>query len=213
MSVISDSVNIMRFLFSPFKKLIALYLISVIALSFLEVFRISLVYPIINYGLGVENQPKLLDAFYDYLLPSSVDPFLAAAFLLLITTLIIAGFYAVVAYGGAYLFATVRDSLDRRVFDTIQSRPYSFFASKKQGDLLYVGQGAVNVSGAAVSQFVELLRSSFLSFLYLLFLFYLSFWLTIGVIVLGAVYAFVVKQQLFSRVYRNSGALCVPCQT
>ena len=207
MSVISDSVNIMRFLFSPFKKLIALYLISVIALSFLEVFRISLVYPIINYGLGVENQPKLLDAFYDYLLPSSVDPFLAAAFLLLITTLIIAGFYAVVAYGGAYLFATVRDSLDRRVFDTIQSRPYSFFASKKQGDLLYIGQGAVNESGAAVSQFVELIRNALLSLLYLLFLFYLSFWLTIGVIVLGVVYAFFVKQQLFSRVYRNSGEL------
>ena len=80
MSVISDSVNIMRFLFSPFKKLIALYLISVIALSFLEVFRISLVYPIINYGLGVENQPKLLDAFYDFLLPSSMNPFGASIF-------------------------------------------------------------------------------------------------------------------------------------
>ncbi|UUX91652.1 ABC transporter ATP-binding protein [Methanoplanus endosymbiosus] len=207
MSIISDSVKIMRYLFSPFKKIIALYLIAVIILSFLEVFRISLVYPIINYGLGVENQPKLLDAFYDFLIPSSVDPFLAAAFLLLITTLIIAGFYAVVAYAGAYLFATVRDSLDRRVFDTIQSRPYSFFASKKQGDLLYIGQGAVTESGMAINQFVELLRNALLSLLYLLFLFYLSFWLTIGVMVLGAVYAFFVKQQLFSRVYRNSGEL------
>jgi len=197
----------MSYLFRPFKKIIALYLIAVIVLSFLEVFRISLVYPIINYGLGVENQPKILGTFYDYLLPSSVDPFVASAFLLLITTIVIAGFYSVVAYGGAYLFATVRDSLDRRVFDTIQSRPYSFFASKKQGDLLYLGQGAVNESGGAVNQFVELMRNSLLSLLYLLFLFYLSFWLTVGVMVLGAVYAFVVKKQLFSRVYRNSGVL------
>ncbi len=207
MSIINDSVKIMRYLFSPFKKIIALYLIAVIALSFLEVFRISLVYPIIDYGLGVENHPKLLDVFYSYILPSSVDPFLASAFLLLITTVIIAGFYAVVAYGGAYLFATVRDSLDRRVFATIQSRPYSFFASKKQGDLLYLGQGAVNESGLAVSQFVELMRNSLLSLLYLLFLLYLSFWLTLGVIVLGSVYACIVKKQIFSRVYRNSGEL------
>ncbi len=207
MSIISDSVKIMRYLFSPFKKIIALYLIAVIALSFLEVFRISLVYPIINYGLGVENQPKLLDAFYGYLLPSSVDPFLASASMLLITTFLIAGFYSVVAYGGAYLFATVRDSLDRQVFDTIQSRPYSYFASKKQGDLLYLGQGAVNESGQAINQFVELMRNLLLSLLYLLFLLYLSFWLTVGVMVLGAVYAFIVKKQLFSRVYRNSGEL------
>ena len=207
MSILFDSVKIMRYLFSPFKKIIALYLMAVIVLSFLEVFRVSLVYPIINYGLGVENQPKLLDAFYASILPSSVDPFIASAFMLLITTILIAGFYSVVAYGGAYLFATVRDSLDRRVFDTIQSRPYSFFTSKKQGDLLYLGQGAVNESGQAINLFVEVMRNLLLSTLYLLFLFYLSFWLAVGVMVLGALYAFVVKKQLFSRVYRNSGVI------
>ncbi|EHQ36873.1 ABC transporter ATP-binding protein [Methanoplanus limicola] len=205
MSVISDSIKIMRYLFSPFKKLIVIYLILVLILSALEVFRISLVYPIINYGLGVENQPKLLDAFYDFLLPESVNPFIASAFLLLITTVLIAGVYAVAAYGGAYLFSTVRDSIDRRVFYTIQSRPYSYFAGKKQGDLLYVGQGAVNEGSQAVNMFVEFIKSIMLSIMYLVFLFYLSFWLTVGVIILGVLYAFVIKKHLFSRVYRNSG--------
>lgn len=205
MSVISDSIKIMRYLFSPFKKLIIIYLILVLILSALEVFRISLVYPIINYGLGVENQPKLLDAFYDFLLPESVDPFIASAFLLLITSVLIAGVYAAAAYGGAYLFSTVRDSIDRRVFYTIQSRPYSYFAGKKQGDLLYIGQGAVNEGSQAVNMFVEFIKSIMLSLMYLIFLFYLSFWLTVGIIVLGVVYAFVIKKHLFSRVYRNSG--------
>ncbi|WFN37118.1 ABC transporter ATP-binding protein/permease [Methanomicrobium antiquum] len=207
MSVISDSVNIMRFLFSPFKKLIALYLISVIALSFLEVFRISLVYPIINYGLGVENQPKLLDAFYDFLLPSSMNPFVASALLLLVITVMIAGIYGTVAYGGSYVFSTVRDSLDRKVFERIKSRPYRYFAGKKQGDLLYIGQGAVLESSNAINQFVELLRNGFMSLFYLLLLFYLSFWLTICVMILGIFYAFIVKKSLFSRVYRNSSVL------
>jgi len=205
MSVITDSIKIMYYIFSPFKKLIAIYLILVLILSALEVFRVSLVYPIINYGLGVQNQPKLLDAFYDFLLPPSVDPFIASAFLMLIVTFIIAGIYSMVAYSGAYLFSKVRDSIDREVFYNIQNRPYGFFAGKKQGDLLYIGQGAVNEGSQAISVFVDFIKNSILSLIYLLFLFYLSFWLAIAVIFLGFLYAFVIKKHLFSRIYRNSG--------
>lgn len=204
MSVIIDSIKILYYLFSPFKKVLALYLLAVIALSGLEVFRVSLVYPIINYGLGVENQPRLLDAFYAHLLPASVDPFLASALLLLLTTIVIAGFYAVVAYGGAYVFASVRDSIDRRIFYRLMGNDYSYFAAKKQGDLIYIGQGAVNESGAAINQFIELIKNTLTSLMYLLFIFYLSFWLTLSLIILGVVYAYIIKQQLFTRVYRNS---------
>ena len=209
MSVITDSIKIMGYLFSPFKKILAIYLVGVIFLSLLEVFRISLVYPLINYGLSVENQPKLLDAFYDNLLPSSVNPFIASAFLLLITTVIIAGTYGVVAYGGSYVFSEVRDSLDKRVFERIRNRPYSYFAGKKQGDLLYVGQGAVTESSLAINECVELARNGFMALFYLLLLFYLSFWLTIGMMILGVFYAFIIKKSLFSRIYRNSNVLNV----
>jgi len=207
MSVITDSIKIMGYLFGPFKKILVIYLVGVLFLSFLEIFRISLVYPIINYGLGVENQPKLLDAFYDYLLPSSVNPFIASAFLLLIMTVVIAGVYGAVAYGGSYVFSVVRDSFDRRVFEKIKNRPYSYFGGKKQGDLLYIGQGAVTDSSLAINQFVEFVRNGFMAFFYILLLFYLSFWLTIGVMILGVFYAFIVKKSLFSRVYRNSNVL------
>lgn len=164
MSVITDSIKIMGYLFGPFKKILAIYLVGVILLSFLEVFRISLVYPIINYGLSVENQPRLLDMFYDFILPPSVNPFIASAFLLLITTVIIAGLYGIVMYSGAYVFSEVRDSLDKRVFERIRTRPYSYFAGKKQGDLLYVGQGAVTESSLAINECVELVRYSFMAF-------------------------------------------------
>ncbi|MBN2735023.1 MAG: ABC transporter ATP-binding protein [Methanomicrobiaceae archaeon] len=207
MSVIKKSFQILYYLFGPFKKILALYLLAVIALSALEVFRVSLVYPIINYGLGVENQPKLLDAFYADLLPASVDPFIASAILLLLTTIFIAGFNGLVGYGGAYVLATVRVSLDRRIFYKLMKSDYSYFASKKQGDLLYVGQGAVNESGEAISNFIECIKNSLTALFYLLFVFYLSFWLTVTLIILGFVYAFIIKQQLFTRVYRNSSVL------
>jgi len=207
MSVIRNSVRIMAFLFGPFRRLLLLYLLGVLVLSGLEVFRVSLVYPIINYGLKVENQPKLLDAFYAHLLPSGLDPFIASALLLLATTVVIAVVYGMVAYGGAYVFATVRDSLDRQVFYTVMNNEYAYFARKKQGDLLYIGQEAVTRSGDAVNSFIELLKNALLALLYLVFLFYLSFWLTIAVIILGIFYAYIVKNQLFTRVFRNSSEL------
>jgi len=207
LSVIRDSVKVLRFLFSPFKKTLALYLVAVIALSGLEVFRVSLVYPIINYGLGVQNQPKLLDTFYNHLLPSSLNPFIASAILLILVTIFIAGFYGIVAYHGAYVFASVRDSLDRRVFEKITKNQYGYFAGKKQGDLIYIGQGAVNDASNAVSSIIDFIKDSLTALFYLLFIFYLSFWLTIGLIIVGIIYALLVKKYLFSKVFRNSSEL------
>ncbi|MGC9435164.1 MAG: ABC transporter ATP-binding protein, partial [Methanomicrobiales archaeon] len=207
MSVIRNAIRIMAYLFGPFKKLLLLYLLGVLVLSGLEVFRVSLVYPIINYGLKVENQPKLLDAFYAHLLPSGLDPFIASALLLLATTVVIAVVYGIVAYGGAYVFSTVRDSFDRQIFSTVMNHEYRYFARKKQGDLLYIGQGAVTESGQAVNAFVDFMRHAILAFLYLVFLFYLSVPLTVALIILGIVYAYLVKNQLFTRVYRNSSEL------
>jgi ABC-type multidrug transport system fused ATPase/permease subunit len=197
----------MRYLFSPFKRTFALYLLAVIALSGLEVFRVSLVYPIINYGLGVQNQPKLLDTFYNHLLPSSLNPFIASAILLILVTIFIAGFYGVVAYYGASVFASVRDSLDRRVFEKITNNQYSYFAGKKQGDLLYIGQGAITDASNAISAGIDFMRDSLTSLFYLLFIFYLSFWLTVGLIIVGMIYAFLVKKYLFSKIFRNSSEL------
>jgi ABC-type multidrug transport system fused ATPase/permease subunit len=208
-SVVRDSLRILNFFFSPFKKILALYLLAILVLSGLEVFRISLVYPIINYGLGVEKQSQLLDTFYEYILPASIDPFLASALLLLLLTVFIAGFYAVVSYWGGYVFASVRDSLDRRIFERLQSNDYSYFAAKKQGDLLYIGQGAVNDASSAIGSFLELIRNSLTALIYLLFIVYLSFWLTVLLFILGVIYAFIIKQQLLSRVLRNSEELNV----
>jgi ATP-binding cassette, subfamily B, bacterial len=205
--VIRDSLKVLRFLFSPFKKTLALYLVAVIALSGLEVFRVSLVYPIINYGLGVQNQPKLLDVFYSHLLPSSLNPFIVSAVFLILVTVFIAGFYGIVAYYGARVFASVRDSLDRRVFEKISKNPYSYFAAKKQGDLIYIGQGAVNDASNAVSAIIDFMKDSFTSLFYLLFIFYLSFWLTVGLIIVGVIYAVLVKKYLFSKVFSNSSEL------
>ncbi|GAA5262968.1 ABC transporter ATP-binding protein [Methanocalculus sp. MC3] len=207
MSVIRNAVQILYYLFSPFKMMLALYLLAVIVLAGLEVFRISLVYPIINYGLDVENQHRLLDTFFDLILPASVHPFLASALLLLLTNAFIAGYYGIVAYSGAYVFATVRDSLDQRIFYRLIGNDYSYFSAKKQGDLLYIGQGAVTEGGSAANSFMEFIKNSLMALLYFLFIVYLSFWLALALVVFGVIYAYLIRRQLFTRVYRNSSIL------
>jgi len=207
LSVITDSLKILRYLFSPFKKMLALYLLTVIVLSGLEVFQVSLIYPIINYGLGVQNQPKLLDTFYNHLLPSSLNPFIASSILLLLVTVVVSVFYGIVVYRGAYVYSSVRDSLDRRVFDRITKNQYSYFAGKKQGDLLYIGQGAVADATSALGAIISFIQDSITSLFYLLFIFYLSFWLTVGIIIIGLVYTLLVKKYLLSKIFRLSSEL------
>ncbi|MHB8163392.1 MAG: ABC transporter ATP-binding protein [Methanoregula sp.] len=161
-------------------------------------------YPIINYGLGVQSQPKLLDIFYENILPSSLNPFIASAIILILVTILIAVFYGIVSYHGAYIIASIRDSLDRRVFEKVMSNEYSYFAMKKQGDIIYIGQGAVNEASNAISSCIDFFKNSLTAFFYLIFIFYLSFWLTGGLIIVGVFYALLVKKYLFTRVYRNS---------
>jgi len=84
---------------------------------------------------------------------------------------------------------------------------YTYFTSRKQGDIIYLGQDAVNEASYAVSDFIDFIKNSFTSLFYLLFIFYLSFWLTIGVIILGVAYVILIKNLLFSRVFRNSSEL------
>jgi len=211
LSNIRDSLKILYYLFSPFKKILSLYLLGVIVLSGLEVFRVSLVYPIINYGLGVQNQPKLLDVFYAHILPSSLNPFIASAILLILVTIVIAVFYGIVAYYGAYVFAQTRVSLDRRVFDKITNNQYSYFAGKKQGDLLYIGQGAVEYASGAIDASIDFIKNSLTSLFYLLLIFYLSLWLTVGLVIVGVIYALLIKKYLFSRFYQNSSELTKAC--
>ena len=198
------SLHILYSLFRPHRKLLVIYLTSLIVFSLLDVFRVFLIYPIINYGLNVNQSSNLIDKIYQLFNLENLNLFLASTFMLAIVSIISAGVEVVVSYFGSRTFATVRDTTDRSVFNILKNQPYEYFARNKQGDILYIGQQAVDQTGLAVLNIVGFLQNLLLCLFYLSFIFLISFKISVIVLIFGAIYTFLVKNTIFSRIYKHS---------
>ena len=199
--------QIMGYLFRPHWKLFCVYLLVLIVFSILDVFRIALIYPIINYGLNISTASTFMDGILQLVFRQTINPFVASALLLVVVSIIMIGVELVVAYLGSKTYAIVRDRTDRVVFASIKNQPYDYFARHKQGDLLYVGQTAVNLTGDAIGYCIYLIQYILLCLFYLFYIFMLSPKLGIGVIVLGSIYIFLIKNHLYTRIYGHGVVL------
>lgn len=200
----NSSLQILYFLFRPHRKLLGIYLISLLVFSFLDVLRVFLIYPIINYGLNINQSSNFIDRIYQSYTYGDLNPFLVSAIVLAIVSIISAGVEVGVSYLGSKTFATVRDTTDRLVFNTLRKQPYEYFASHKQGDILYIGQQAVEQTGLAVFNVVGFFQNLLLCLFYLSFIFILSSKISTFILIFGAIYVFLMKNVIFSRVYKHS---------
>jgi ATP-binding cassette, subfamily B, bacterial len=199
-----NSVQILYFLFRPHRKLLGIYLISLIVFSFLDVFRVFLIYPIINYGLNINQSFNFVDRIFQLVNYGNLNPFLISAIVLAVVSIISAGVEVGVSYLGSKTFATVRDTTDRSVFNTLKNQPYEYFANHKQGDILYIGQQAVEQTGLAIFNIVGFLQNTLLCLFYLSFIFILSFKISTFILIFGAIYIIFMKNVIFSRIYKHS---------
>ena len=202
-----NSLQILYFIFRPHRKLFSIYLISLIVFSFLDVFRVLLIYPIINYGLNVGQSLSFIDKIYQAINFENLNLFLVSATMLAIVSIISAIVEIGVSYLGSKTFATVRDTTDRSVFKKLKNQPYEYFAGHKQGDILYIGQQAVDQTGLAVSNATQFLQNIFICLFYLSFIFLLSFRISAIVLIFGTIYVFLVKDNVFSRILKHSRIL------
>jgi len=201
------SIQIFYYLFKPHKKLLCLYLFTLLIFSLLDIFRISLIYPIINYGLDINTDTSFITGILQFLLPETLNPFVGSALLLAIVSIVMVGVELIVAYFASKTFAVVRDRADREVFASIKSQSYDYFSRHKQGYFLYVGQTAVNQTGDSIGYFISLIQAGFLSLFYFAFLFMISPILGTIMIIFGSIYILLVKNHLFAKIYRQSSVL------
>ncbi|MDW5549197.1 ABC transporter ATP-binding protein [Methanosarcina sp.] len=173
----------------------------------MDTFRVSLIYPIINYGLNANQSYITVDKIYQLILPDNFNPFLASVFLLAIVTITMAGIETIAAYLGSKTFAVVRDTIDRSVFNILKNQPYEYFATHKQGDILYIGQQAVDQTGTAFLNLVNLVQNILLCLFYFSFVLIISFKISVIVIFLGVIYIFLVKNIIYSRIYKHASYL------
>ncbi|UUX93902.1 ABC transporter ATP-binding protein/permease [Methanoplanus endosymbiosus] len=177
------------------------------AFSALDVFRVALIYPIVNYGLDVNSNLSIFDTIFQLIFPLDVNPFIASGILLAVTTLFMTGFEIIIAYFASLTFASVRNTTDHLVFKILKSQPYEYFAGHKQGDLLYIGQIAVNQTGSAVNNFIIFIQNLLLCTFYLLFIFILSFEISIFILIFGVMFVFFIKKIIFTRIYNHGRIL------
>jgi ATP-binding cassette subfamily B protein len=202
-----NTIQILFFLFRPHRKLLGIYLTSLIVFSFLDVLRVFLIYPIINYGLNVNQSLSFIEKVYQAINFENLNPFLLSAIVLAIVSIIASVVEMSVSYFGSRTFATVRDTTDRAVFKVLKNQPYEYFAGQKQGNILYIGQQAVDQTGLAVSNTTQFLQNIFLCLFYLSFIFLLSFKISVIVLLFGTIYVFLVKDNIFSRILKHSRIL------
>nr|WP_321353471.1 ABC transporter ATP-binding protein [uncultured Methanoregula sp.] len=195
------------FLFKPHKKLLVTYLLVLILFSAMDVFRVALIYPIINYGLNVNENISFFTRIFQFIIPMGINPFLAAAILLAVMTILVAIVEVLVAYLASLTYTTVRDTTDRRVFTTLRNKPFGYFAKHKQGDLVYIGQIAVDQTGNTIYNFVLFIQNLFLCLFYLSFIFLVSLEGSIIVILLGFTFIFLIKMTIFTKIYHHSSLL------
>jgi ATP-binding cassette subfamily B protein len=112
-----------------------------------------------------------------------------------------------VSYLGSRTFAAVRDTTDRSVFNVLKNQPYEYFAKNKQGDILYIGQQAVDQTGLAILNIVAFFQNMLLCLFYLSFIFIISFKISTIILIFGAIYTFFVKNIVFSKIYKHSSTL------
>lgn len=202
-----NTIQILFFLFRPHRQLLGIYLTSLIVFSFLDVLRVFLIYPIINYGLNVNQSLSFIEKVYQTINIGNLNPFLLSAIMLAIVSIIASIVEMSVSYFGSRTFATVRDTTDRAVFKVLKNQPYEYFAGQKQGDILYIGQQAVDQTGLAVLNTTQFLQNIFLCLFYLSFIFLLSFKISVIVLLFGTIYVFLVKDNIFIRILKHSRIL------
>jgi len=207
LTTVREGISLIYAYFKPHRRLLLTYLMFLFLLSALDVFRVSLIYPIANFGMETGGGGTVLDVLFTYLIPEAENEFLWAAYLLLFATLVVAAVEIAVAYLGSKTFAVVRDDIDRQVFNIIKEQPYEFFTRTKQGDLLYLGQEAVEQSGRLIQFSARFIQHATLCVFYISFLFILSFEATALIIVFGLLYVLLVKKVIYSRVYRHASII------
>jgi ATP-binding cassette subfamily B protein len=199
-----NSFQILYFLFKPHRKLLGLYLTSLLVFSFLDVLRVFLIYLIINYGLNVNQSSDFIDKIYQSVNFGNFNIFILSAFILTIVSIITSGVEVSISYLGSRTFATVRDTTDRSVFNILKNKPYGYFARHKQGDILYIGQQAVDQTGLAVLNFTQFFQNILLCLFYVLFIFLVSFKISVILLSFGAIYFFLEKNTIYSKIYKHS---------
>lgn len=195
MKLEARSWQVIGFFFRPYKFRYLVTLILMCLSGALEALNLAALYPVINYGLNLNNKDFVMrhfDPAAQRIIPD--NPFLAACVMLVMISFL--SFVCRVFYShySGQLYALTIGHMQNRIFNTLVSADYDFYIKQHQGKLIYTGTNAAFKAGAGLFGAITLAYQSVNAVSLFSLLLLLEWRATIFISLLGLFYGIAVKQ-------------------
>lgn len=195
--------RVIWYFFRPHKMRSVILLFTMVFSGFMDMLNLAVLYPVVNYGLRLENNTFILKAFDRIVRLFTVDnQFFVSCVILIVITVISVISKIVYTYFSSKLMLTIVGDVQKGIFQKFLTADYDFFIRNQQGKLIHMGMVApdnVSVVVLYTTRFgYDLIQSLFLFSLLLI----LTWKGTLFILVIGTLYFLFVKGVLEKIVYK-----------
>lgn len=187
--------RVLWFFFRSYKLQCLCVLAFMFLSGLLDTINLAALYPIINYGLNLENKNAFLQNFEKvtkfFVLG---NPFLAACVLLIIISVLAFVFKFIYSYSSNKLLTRIVGDTQKKIFDKFISADYGFYVKNQQGKLIYAGTVAPERTTSAILYTITLAYALFNSIFLFSLLVLLSWQATLFIMLLGLIYGLIIKR-------------------
>lgn len=203
MKLSTHKLRIIWYFFRPHKVRSAILLFTMVFSGFTDMLNLAILYPVVNYGLHLENNTFILRAFDRAVKLFTVNNqfFVSCIFLMIITVIAVIS-KIMYTYFSSKLMINIVGVVQKEIFQKFLTADYDFFVRNQQGKLIHMGMIApdhvANVVLFTTRFLHDLIQSLFLFSLLLV----LTWRGTSLILIIGAVYFLFVKRILEKIIYK-----------
>lgn len=183
--------------------------VLVISLMFLsglmEMLNLAALYPIINYGLHLDNNGQVIK-FFDWVIRfiKPDQPFFSACVVLIALSLASAAVRFMYTYVSNRLLIDIIGYVQKGLLKRLIQADYDFYVKHQQGQLLYASTTATERTTAAFFTTMTLIYQSINALILFSFLLILTWQATLAVMILGAIYTLVIRGVMKRVTYQSA---------
>lgn len=185
------------YFFKPYKIQLFLLFLAMFLSGFMEMLNLAVLYPIVNYGLDLENDTFILRLFNKAVNYFTVDNQLfVSCIALIIITVIAVAFKIICTYFSHKLMVRIVGATQKKIFNKYLTADYSFFTNNQQGKLIHTGTIAPGHVLNIVLSTIRFTYDSMTSIFLFSLLLTIAWQGTMALIVIGLIYAMSIKRVL-----------------
>lgn len=178
------------------KKIRAIFVLFFMLLSsMMEAINVAAIYPVINYGLGFDQNQSVLN-FYHFILHflfSDENLFISSCYMLILVT-IITGIAKYLNYYASFsLLRSINRDLQKKIIKKLSISNYSFYIQSQQGKLVHTSTIAVQQALAFIHHVLRAIGDALTAIILLYLMFSLTYEASVGIIIIGIIYLLIVR--------------------